>query len=143
MAHHGHAALGQERDGLRHPRPAFQLHRATMSLFQNPHRGMKRLLLRRLIGAERHVDHHKRMLRAAHHRMALQDHHLERDRHRGLEPVHDVAEGIADQNDVAIAIDQRRGMGVVRRQHHDRLAVLARANIRRSFALDGRLNRHC
>jgi hypothetical protein len=27
--------------------------------------------------------------------------------------VHDIAEGIADQNDIAIAIDQRRGVGVI------------------------------
>ena len=58
----------------------------------------------------------------------------------GTEAVHDVAEGVANQDDIAVAIHQRRGMRVVRGQHHDRLAVLARANIRRSFALDGRLN---
>ena len=142
MAHHGNAALGQERDGLRHPRAAFELHRAAMGFLQYPHRGMKRLLLRGLIGAERHVDHDQRMLRTAHHRVSLQDHHVERHRHRGLETVHDIAEGIADQNDVAMAIDQRRGMRVIGRQHHDRLAVLAGADIRRGFALDGGLDRH-
>jgi len=36
-----------------------------------------------------------------HHRAALQDHHLERHRHGGLETVHDIAEGIADQDHVA------------------------------------------
>ena len=46
-------------------------------------------------------------LRAAHHRVALQDHHVERDRHRGLEPVHHHAERVADQDHVAIFVDQR------------------------------------
>ena len=130
----------KKRDGLRHPRAAFELHRAAMGFLQDAHGGMKRLLLRGLIGAERHVDHDQRVLRAAHHRVALQDHHLERHRHRGLETVHHIAEEVADQNDVAIAIDQRRGMRVIRGQHHDRLAVLAGANIRRGLALDGGLN---
>ena len=44
-------------------------------------------------------------LRSAHHRVALQDHHVERDGHRGLQPVHHHAERIADQDDVAIAVD--------------------------------------
>ena len=74
--------------------------------------------------------------------MALQDHHLERHRHRGLETVHHIAEGIADQDDVAMAIDQGGGMGVIRGQHHDRLAVLAGADIRRGLAPDGGLNGH-
>jgi hypothetical protein len=103
---------------------------------------MKRLFFRGLVGAERHVDHDQRMLRAAHHGVALQDHHVQRHRHRGLEPMHDIAQGIADQDDIAIAIDQSGGMGVIRGQHHDRLAILAGANIRRGLALDGRLNGH-
>src|SRR5258708_12891046 len=41
-----------------------------------------------------------------------------------------------------MAIDQCRGMRVIRRQHHDRLAVLAGAYIRRGLALDGRLDGH-
>jgi hypothetical protein len=103
---------------------------------------MKRLFFRAFIGAERHIDDNKRMLRAAHHGAALQNHHLECDRHRGLEPVHNVAEGIADQDDVAVAVDQRRRVRVIRGQHHDGIAALAGANLRRGFALDGRLHRH-
>jgi hypothetical protein len=56
--------------------------------------------------------------------------------------VHDVAKGIADQDHVAMAVDQRRGMGVMGGEHHDRLAALAGADVRRGLALDGRLNRH-
>ena len=70
-------------------------------------------------------------LRAAHHRMALQDHHVERDRHRGLEPVHHHAERVADQDDVAIGVDDARGVRVIRGQAHDRLAAFAGANIGR------------
>ena len=45
MAHHGNAALGQERHSLGHAGAAFELHRAALGLLQDPHRGMKRLLL--------------------------------------------------------------------------------------------------
>jgi hypothetical protein len=140
MAHHGNAALDQERHGLGHPRAALEFDGAAMGFFEDAHRGMKRLLLRGFIGAERHIDHDQRALRAAHHGVALQDHHLQRHRHRGLETVHHIAEGIADQDDVAIAVDQCSGMGVIRSQHHDWLAVLAGADIRRGLALDGGLN---
>ena len=89
------------------------------------------LLLRRLVGAERHVDHDQRLLGAAHHRMALQDHHVERHRHRGLEPVHHHAERVADQDHVAVFVDEARGMRVIGGQQHDRIAALAGADIRR------------
>jgi len=52
---------------------------------------MKRLLVGGLIATERHVDHDQRTLRAAHHSVALQDHHVERHRHGGLETMHHVA----------------------------------------------------
>ena len=75
-------------------------------------------------------------LRAAHHGVALQDHHLERHRHGGLQPVHHHAERVADQDDVAIAVDQARGMGVIGGQAHDRLAALAGADVGRGEPLD-------
>ena len=81
-------------------------------------------------------------LRAAHHRVALQDHHVERDRHRGLEPVHHHAERIADQDDVAMLVDQPRGVRVIGGQRHDRLAALAGADVGRGEPLDFVLRRH-
>ena len=81
-------------------------------------------------------------LRAAHHREPLQDHHVERDRHGGLEPVHHHAERIPDQDHVAIAIDQPRGVGVVGGEAHDRLAALAGADVGRGQPLDLVLRGH-
>ena len=100
------------------------------------------LLLRGFIGTERHVDHHQRAARAAHHRVALQDHHVERDRDRGLEPVHHHAERIADQDEVAMAVEHARGVGVIGGQRDDRLAALAGADIRRGQAFLLGLYRH-
>jgi hypothetical protein len=140
MAHHRDAALDQKCDRLGHPRPALELDRAAMGFLQNSHGRMEGLLLGGLVGAERHINDDERVLRAAHHRMALQDHHVECHGHGGFKSVHDVAEGVADQDDVTITIHERCGMGVVGGQHHDRLAILARANIGCGFTLDRRLN---
>src|SRR6476620_1344508 len=79
---------------------------------------------------------------AAHHRVALQDHHVERDRHGGLEPVHDHAERVAYQDHVAIFVDEARGVRVIGGKRHDRLAVLAAADVGRGEALDLFLHGH-
>jgi hypothetical protein len=127
---------------LSHAAPAFELDRPTVSFFQYPRAGGERLLLRLLVGAERHVNHHQRSLGAAHHRVTLQDHHVERDRHGGLKPMHDHAERIPNQDDVAILVDQARGVGVIRGQAHDRLGALARPDIGRGQPLDLLLHGH-
>ena len=81
-------------------------------------------------------------LRAAHHRVALQDHHVERDRHGGLEPVHHHAERVADQDHVAMLVDDARGMRVIRGEADDRLAAFARADVGRGQPPDFVLHRH-
>jgi hypothetical protein len=53
------------------------------------------------------------MLRPAHHRAALQNHHVERNRHGRLETVHHITQTVTDQDDVAIAVDQRRGVSMI------------------------------
>jgi 3-methyl-2-oxobutanoate hydroxymethyltransferase len=37
-------------------------------------------------------------------------------RHRGFEPVHHHAERVPDQNEIAVAVEQTRGMRVIGRQ---------------------------
>ena len=142
MPHHRHAALDQERDRLRHPPAAFELDGAAAGLFQNPRRRREGLLPRRFVRAERQIDDHQRALRPAHHREPLQDHHVERHRHGGLEPVHHHAERVADQDEVAIAVENARRVRVIRRQAHDRLAALADADVRRGQPADVLVHRH-
>ena len=131
MPHHRHAALGQEGDGLRHARAAFDLDGAAAGFLQHARGVHEGLLLGRLVRCKRHVDDDQRALGAAHHGVALQDHHLERDRHGGLQTVHHHAERVADQDHVAIFVDQPRGMGVIRREAHDRRAALAGEDVGR------------
>jgi hypothetical protein len=110
--------------------------------FQHPRgvaEGDRRALL---IGAERHVDHHQRAGRTAHHRLRMHDHQFERHRHGGLVAVHHHAEGVADQQHVDMGIDDARGMGVVGGERNDRRATLAVANVRRGHPLDGKILRH-
>ena len=142
MAHHRNAALGQERDGLGHAHAAFELDRAAAGFLHDPRGTVEGLLARSLVGAERHIDHDQRALRAAHHRLPLQDHHLERDRHGRFQAVHHHAERVANQDEVAMLVDQARRMRVIGGERDDRLAALARADIRRGDPLDLVLDRH-
>jgi hypothetical protein len=134
MRHHGDAALGQKRDGLRHAPAALELDGAATGLLEDARRRHEGLLPRRLIGTERHVDHDQRALRAAHHGVALQDHHVERHRHRALEPVHHHAERVADQDHVAMLVEDARGVRMIGGERDDRLAALAGADVGRGEA---------
>ena len=61
---------------------------------------------------------------------------------RGLQPVHHHAERIADQDDVAMLVEDARRMGMIGREHHDRLAALAGADVGRREPLWCRVGRH-
>ena len=125
MAHDGNAALGEEMDGVGHPRSALELDGAAARLLQDA-RGVAECLLRQfLVGPERHVDDDEGLRGAAHHGTALEDHHVESDGDRGLEPVHDHPETVADKDKIDIRIDDSCRMGVIGRQRDDRLATLA------------------
>ncbi len=114
MGHHRDAALGQKRNRPGHAHAALELDRAAAGFFHHAHGGYESLLFRGFIRTERHIDDDQRMLGAAHHCLALQDHHVERDGHGTFEAVHHHAEGVADKDDVAVAIEQRRRMRVIR-----------------------------
>src|SRR5262249_22587528 len=62
--------------------------------------------------------------------------------HRGLEAMHDHAEGVADQDHIAIAIDQARRMSMIGGEAHDRLATLAGADVGCGEPFDLLLDRH-
>ena len=100
MAHHRHAALDQEGDGLGHLRAAFELDRGTAGLGHDPCGGAERLLRRFLIAAERQVDDDQRMRGRAHDRGAMRDHHVQRDRQGAVEAVDHHAQTVADQQQI-------------------------------------------
>ena len=88
MAHHRDAALDQVVDGVGDRRAGLDLHRLGAGLLHDPRGVGVGDLGRALVGAERHVDHHHGPLRPAHHRLAVQDHHLQGDAHRVGQAVH-------------------------------------------------------
>ncbi len=129
MRHHRHAALDEKANCRRHAHAAFELHRAAAGLAHHPRAGLKRPLRRGLIGAERHVHHHKRLLRRAHHRLPVQDHHLKADRHGGRQAMQHHPERIADQQQVTGLIRQPRRDGVIGGEANDRGRALPCADI--------------
>jgi hypothetical protein len=62
--------------------------------------------------------------------MALQDHHLQRDRNGGLKPMHHHAERVTNQNHIAMRVDNASGMRVIRGKANNWLSSFARAYIR-------------
>jgi hypothetical protein len=142
MGHHRNAALAQIMHGLGHAGAALQLDGAALGLLDDLGgvvEGLRRALL---IGAERHVDHHQRPLRAAHDGPPMHDHQLERHRQRGLESMHDHAERVADQQEVDIGISNGCRMGMISSERDNRLASLAGADLGGRGPRRRSLNRH-
>ena len=125
MGHHRDAALGQEADRFRHRLAAFQLDAGAAGFGHNAAGAGKGLLGRCLIGAEGHVDQDDAVIAAAHHGGAMGDHHVERDRQGGGQAIDDLGQRIADQQHVAMRIEQLRLARGIGGQHHQRLVGLA------------------
>ena len=84
----------------------------------------------RFVAAERHVDGDQRMPAAAHDGGAMSAHHLHRHRDGRRQAVDHLAEAVADQQHVAMRIEQLRHAHRVGGQHHDRLLGLAAIALR-------------
>ena len=125
MRHDRNAAVGEKAYSVRHAHPAFDLHRPALGLLDHARGVVKRLRGTFLVGAKRHVDHDKSTLGAAHDGAAVHDHQVKRHRKRRLKTVHDHAKGVADQDEIDVAIGDGRRVGVIGGERHDRLASLA------------------
>jgi len=124
MAHHRHAALDQVFDGGRHRHAGLDLHRLGAGLLHDAHGVLIGELRRAFVGAEGHVDDHHGPLGAAHHRLAVQDHHLQRHADRVRQAVQHHADAVADQQQVAVRIQDLRHRGGVGGQADDRRLAL-------------------
>jgi hypothetical protein len=136
VAHDRNAALYEIGDGGGHGGAALDLHGLTARLLHDPHGVGVGLFRRALVRAERHVDHDHRAFGAAHHRLAMQDHHLHGHAHGVGQAVDDHAQRVADQQHVAGRV-QRGGDGRrVGGQADDGLAALARGDVGSRQATD-------
>ena len=128
----------EEGDRLGHRLAALQLHRRRAGLLEHARGVAERLLRALLIGAERHVDRDQSVPRTAHHRRAMRAHHLEADRDGRRQAVNHLAEAVADQQEIAMRIEQLRHPHRVGGERDDRLAALARQDRRRGQSLHRR-----
>ena len=132
MRHHRDAAFGKELHRGRHHRAAFQLHRRRTGFLHHTRRRAEGGLRAFFIGTERQIDHHHAAIGTTNHCGAVRDHHVQRYLHRGVEAIDHLPQRIADQQQIAMRIEQLRHARGVSGEHHDRLTALA--------LLDGR---HC
>ena len=79
---------------------AFEFHRTRTALFDEPNRRADRILVADLIRSERHVGDDVGARRSAGDRLGVMDDLFDRDRRRFVVAKHDVADAVADQNDV-------------------------------------------
>jgi len=131
MRHHGDATLDQIADRFGHSSAAFEFHRPAISLLHHAcgvPKGDRRALL---IGAEWHIDDHQSALCPADDGFSVHDHEVERYRDRRLVAVHDHAEAVADEQEVAITVCNRSRMGVIGRQRDNRALPLQGGDIGR------------
>ncbi len=85
--------------------------------------------------AEGHVDHDQRLVGAAHHRLAMHDHVLERHAQRVGHAVDHHAQTVSYQKQVTDLIADMGHMGGVGGQADQRVAPLARHEVRHGHAL--------
>ena len=143
MGHDRNAAIDEVADRFRHAAAALDLHSAAVGLFHYLRavaEGDGRALL---VGAEWHVDDHQRMPGAAHDGASVHDHQFEGHRNGCLVAMHNHAEAVAHEKEVAVAVGDGRRMRMIGRQRDDRLpALLHRRNIGRHQALLGAVHGH-
>ena len=121
MADHRNPALGQEAHRVGHRRTAFQLHRRAARFLHHDRATVERLLGRSFIRAEWHVDRDQGVPAAANDGSPVRDHHVERHGYGGRKPVNDLAEAVADEQQVAMLVEQLRHSHRVGGQRDDRL----------------------
>ena len=105
MPHHRNAALGQMPHGRLHARAAFEFYRLRAGFLNRARCVVKRMRWAFFISAKRQINDHQRLLRAAHHRRAMGNHHFERDAQRRFHAVHHHAEAVAHEQEVDMGIN--------------------------------------
>ena len=125
VPHHRDSRAGDRPRPL-HRRPAaLQLHGIAARLFDEPLRVLDCVLVRALIGAERHIADQERRAQTPPNGGRHGHHLVHPDRRRGLVPEHHHRGGVAHQHDVhARFLGHLRGGEVVGGDHHDRLALV-------------------
>ena len=142
MGHDGNAALGQVLNSLGHPRAAFQFDGRGAGFLDDAGGIAERDRRAFFVRAERHVHRDQRAGRAAHDRLGVGDHHVQRHAQRAFQPVHHHAQTVADENEVDMFVEQLGGVRVIAGETDNRLGAFVGADLRHCDALDLGLHRH-
>ena len=125
VGHDRDAGRGQGGDLRRHRPAALELDRVGPALLHEPGGRLQRLLGAGLVGPERHVSDHERVLDAARDGADEHQHLLDGDRNRCLVGEDVVAGGVAhEQHRDAGLVENLGGVLLVRREHRPALAPL-------------------
>ena len=142
MAHHGDTAFDQIAYRVRRVRAALNFNGLTPCFHHNARGALKGGFDAILIGTKGQINYDKRFIRAAHHRLAMQYHHIERHAHRGCQAMHHHPNAIADKDKITMLIQYRRRRRIISGQANNRLPALTRGDFRRAHTRDVSLCRH-
>ena len=142
MAQHRYAARRQEGHGLGHVPAAFELDPGRAGLDHDPGGVAKGLLRRFLVAAKGQVDDDTGLRGDAGDRGAVGDHLVQGDREGVRRAVEHHAEGVADQDEVHMGIQQPRHGATVGGEANQRVAALAAPNVAYAKSLAAALKAH-
>ncbi len=128
MPHDRDAVVDQKGDGLFHANAAFQFHGGASGFLDDADGVTVRDLRTFLVAAERHIDGDQRPFGAAHHRLAVKDHVIHRDAQRRVHTVDRHGDGIADQEQIDVRVEEMRHGRGVRGETDDGLARFSLLN---------------
>ena len=124
VAHHRHAGVDDRLRALDRDPAALELDDVAARLLDVPRRGLDRLLVRALVGAERQVAHQERRAQPAANGAGEDEHLVQAHRGGGRVAEHGHRRGVADQDQIHPGLLGDFGRReVVGRDHHDRLGV--------------------
>jgi hypothetical protein len=131
MAHDRDAALDHVVDGFGHGRAALDLHRLGARLLHDPGGVVIGRLGAAFVGAEGHVDDDHGLARPTHHRLTMQDHHLHGHADGVGQAMNHHAEAVADQQQVAVVVENLGDRGGIGGEADNGIAALAGGDVRR------------
>ena len=124
MTHHRNFFIHQPLDQLHTLLTAFELHCFGFTLFDQTQRRAHGVICSRVKRSVRHVGYQQRALYAPTHGFDVNQNLFKRHRHGITVTEHDVAETVADQDDIdACFIDYARGRIIVGSQTNQALAT--------------------
>ena len=124
MAADRHTGFHHPTYGVGYLLPALELHGIGTALLEHADGVGNCHIVVHLVGAERHICNHQRVLRSAHDTFGEENHLVKRDRQRILVAAHNVGGTVANQEHIHSGFVHQPGEGIIVGGEHCNLLTL-------------------